>query len=104
MRDPRRIRDRHENQPVPSAPAASLTAAKQIAYHPFFHLLNRSERIVYAEVTKDKDGNTALKVQQSLKALPWVAPKKVDPEAVKRAAARLANDKIDLPPPPAPAR
>ena len=86
-----------------SAPAASKTEPKQITYYTFFDLLNRSERIVYAEVTKDKDGNSALKVQQSLKALPWVAPKKVDPEAVKRAAARLANDKVDLPPPPAPA-
>ncbi len=86
-----------------SPPAPQKPEAKPISYYTFFELLNRSERIVVAEVAKDKDGNTVLKVQQSLKALPWVAPKKVDPEAVKRAAARLANDKVDLPPPAPPA-
>ena len=86
-----------------SPPTPQKAEAKTISYYTFFELLNRSERIVYAEVTKDKDGNTALKVQQSLKALPWVAPKKADPDAVKRAAQRLANDKVELPPPAPPA-
>ena len=82
-----------------TVPVTTKSEARPVAYYTFFELLNKSERIVLAEVGKDKDGNTTLKVQQSLKSPVSFTPKKLDPEAIKRAAARLANDKVELPPP-----
>lgn len=90
-----------EGQPSgESRPANSRPDVRQLSYFTFFDLLQKAERIVVAEVGKDKDGTVILTVKQSLKG-PAPAAKKIDPEAYKLAAARLSDP--NAAPPPAPA-
>ena len=86
-----------DGQPLGDAkPAAAKSESRQYNIYTFYDLIQRSEKIVLAEVGKDKDGGIVLNVKQALKSPP--------PDPYKLAASRLAESKADpKAPPPAPA-
>jgi hypothetical protein len=69
--------------------------SRQFNIYTFFELIQHSERIVVADVDKNKDGDVILNVKQVLKAP--AQPKKLDPDAVKRAAERLEHPNVEIP-------
>ena len=82
-----------------SEPPATQNHAP-LEFYNLFELLNKTERIVVADIGPTEKGLTSLRVQQTLKA-PESDPKYMDPERFKRAEALLNDNKLQLAPLPA---
>jgi hypothetical protein len=65
---------------------------KSLDFYTFFDLLNKSERIVVAEIGRSKDGTPVLNVKQTLKS-PAKDPGYIAPEKYKRAEDLLKDQK-----------
>lgn len=68
-----------------------------MAFYNFSDLINKADRIILGEIAEKKEGAFTIKALETLKA-PNVDPKKVAPDAYKRAEELLKSGKSDLPP------